>query len=100
MRHMAEPGYLWAVIQGWLDAQRYPPSQRQLARAIGVSHGLITEWKYARAFAGPKALERLAEELRVPYEVVLDAALNDAGYRSPEPKHPERNSNGSTRTGT
>ena len=96
---MSEPGHLWAVIQKWMDAMPYPPSQRQLAKAIGVSHGLITEWKYARAFAGPEALERLAKEMRVPYEVVLDAALRDAGYRTPEHNHGDR-ADRSTKTGT
>ena len=99
MSEQSRPGHLWQVIQAWIDAQPYPPSQRRLAKAIGVSHGLITEWKYARAFAGPEALERLAREMRVPYEVVLDAALRDAGYRTPD-HSPGSHSGGSTKTGT
>lgn len=78
-----KPGHLWAVIQEWIDDHHYAPTQRQLAKRIGVSHGSITEWKYARSFPGPRALERLAAEMRVPYERVLDAALKDAGYRTP-----------------
>lgn len=91
---MAEPtGYLWAVIQEWIDAHPYPPTQRQLAKRIGVSHGIITEWKYARSFASPQSLERLAAEMRVPYERVLDAALHDAGYRRPPDPQVNGNNN-------
>lgn len=81
---MAEhTGYLWAVIQEWLDAQPYAPSQRKLAGRIGVGHSTITDWKYARTLPAVDDLKALAEELRVPYERVLDAALIDHGYREP-----------------
>lgn len=79
---MAElTGALWAVIQEWIDAQPYPPSQRKLASRIGVGHSTITDWKYCRTFPSPEDLLALAAEIRVPYERVLDAALRDGGYR-------------------
>lgn len=95
-----KPGFLWDVIQEWIDSHRYPPTQRQLAKRIGVSHSIITEWKYGRSFPGPEALERLATELRVPYERVLDAALHDAGYRHAEPpEDPARHTSKRRRSG-
>lgn len=79
---MAEPtGELWAVIQEWIDAQPYPPSQRKLATRIGVGHSTVTDWKYRRTLPAPEDLRALAIEIRVPYERVLDAALRDHGYR-------------------
>lgn len=74
-------GHVWAVIQEWLDAQPYPPSQRKLAARIGVGHSTLTDWKYARTFPSPEDLRALAAEIGVPYERVLDAALKDGGYR-------------------
>lgn len=80
-------GELWALIQQWLDAIPYPPSQRRLAARVGVSSSALTEWKYGRGFPTPDNLKALAEEIGVPYERVLDAALIDRGYRTPrDPK--------------
>lgn len=88
-----QTGHLWAVIQEWQDAQPWkPPSQRELAERIGVSHSTVTDWKYARTFPNPRDLKELAKALRVPYERVLDAALQDADYRDPPSGKPERES--------
>lgn len=76
-----QTGHLWAVIQEWLDAQPYPPSQRKLAGRIGVGHSTITDWKYARTLPAVADLKALASEIAVPYERVLNAALIDHGYR-------------------
>ena len=78
-----QTGHLWAVIQEWLDAQVYKPSQRRLADRIGVGHSTITDWKYARTQPSPGDLRALAQEIGVPYERVLNAALVDSGYREP-----------------
>lgn len=75
------PGYLWAIIQEWLDSMPYPPSQRKLAARLGVSSSVVTDWKYGTGFPKPSALEALAAEMGVPYERVLDAVLKDRGYR-------------------
>ncbi|MCM0619821.1 helix-turn-helix domain-containing protein [Nocardioides bruguierae] len=77
-----KPGHLWAVIQDWLDTFRYrPPSQRDLAKVLGVSSSSLTEYKYARNMPPPIVVVRLAREMRVPYELVLNAVLEDHGYR-------------------
>lgn len=77
------PGELWAIIQQWMDAMPYPPSQRQLAKRLGVSSSVLSDWKYGEGFPSPARLERLAAEMRVPYERVLNAVLIDRGYRAP-----------------
>lgn len=77
-----QPGHLWAVIQEWLDAFRFrPPSQRELAPKLRVSASTFGDYKYARAMPSPAFLILLAEEIGVPYERLLDAALEDQGYR-------------------
>lgn len=79
------PGALWQLIQEWMDAIAYPPSQRRLANRLEVSASALTDWKYGRGFPAPDTLRRLAAEIGVPYERVLDAVLRDRGYREPEP---------------
>jgi transcriptional regulator with XRE-family HTH domain len=77
------PGYLWAIIQEWMDAMPYPPSQRDLAKRLEISSSVLSDWKYGEGFPSPERLVRLALEIRVPYERVLDAVLIDRGYRAP-----------------
>jgi len=75
------PGHLWAIVQEWMDSIPYPPSQRKLATRLEVSPSALTDWKYGDGFPDPDALRRLAAEIGVPYERVLDAVLRDRGYR-------------------
>lgn len=77
------PGALWEVIQSWMDSIPYPPSQRKLAARIEISPSAMSDWKYGRGFPHPDDLRRLAAEIGVPYERVLDAVLVDRGYREP-----------------
>lgn len=86
------PGYLWAIVQEWMDSIPYPPSQRKLANRLGVSPSAVTDWKYGDGFPEPAALKRLATEIGVPYERVLDAVLRDRGYREDPPATTERGS--------
>lgn len=76
-----QPGHLWALVQDWLDALVYPPSQRKLAAQLDISASALSQWKYAEGFPTPGNLRRLAAEIGVPYERVLDAVLRDQGYR-------------------
>lgn len=78
------PGHLWAIVQEWMDSMPYPPSQRKLAARVSVSPSALSEWKYGMGFPDPDALRRLAVEMAVPYERVLDAVLKDRGYREEE----------------
>lgn len=74
-------GVLWALIQQWLDSMPYPPSQRRLASRLAISPSALSDWKYGEGFPSPEHLYRLATEIQVPYEKVLDAVLQDRGYR-------------------
>ena len=86
MTEKRRPGLLWALVQEWMDSIPYPPSQRKLAARIRVSASAVSDWKYGSGFPEPAALKRLAAEIQVPYERVLDAVLKDRGYRtSPSP---------------
>jgi hypothetical protein len=55
-----QTGRLWAIVQEWLDAMPYPPSQRKLAARLQVSSSVVTDWKYgsgmplAGAFTGAR----------------------------------------------
>lgn len=84
------PGEVWALVQAWMDSIPYPPSQRKLAARIGISPSALSDWKYGRGFPDPSDLRRLAEEIGVPYERVLDAVLIDRGYRTKRTKNEER----------
>lgn len=75
------PGHLWALVQEWMDSIPYPPSQRRLATRLDISPSALSDWKYGEGFPAPDALRRLAAEIGVPYERVLDAVLRDRGYR-------------------
>jgi transcriptional regulator with XRE-family HTH domain len=75
-------GAVWDLIQSWMDSLRpYPPSQRRLAAALEVSPSTVSDYKYKRSMPAPDAIDKLAAEIRVPAEVVLDAFLRDQGYR-------------------
>ena len=71
---------VWGLIQAWMDSMPYPPSQRKLAERIGVSPGLISDWKYGESMPSPDLVKALADEIGVRYERVLDAFLADHGY--------------------
>lgn len=75
-----ETGAVWALIQTWMDGMSYPPSQRKLAERVGVSPGLVSDWKYKDSMPAPDLVRALADEIGVRYERVLDAFLEDHGY--------------------
>lgn len=77
-------GHLWALIQEWMDGMLYPPSQRKLAKRLGVAPNTVTEWKYGDSFPSPEHLKALAAHIGVPYARALDAALADRGYDPPK----------------
>lgn len=76
------PGALWAVVQEWLDSMPYPPSERQIARRVGVSASALGNWKRGEAFPSPANLRALAAEIGAPYERLLNGVLIDQGYRT------------------
>lgn len=80
---MTETSHTWGLIQDWLDAQPWHISQAQLAKKIGVSTSLVTDWKYGRSVPNPENLRELAAVIEVSPERLIDAMLKDEGYRAP-----------------
>lgn len=62
------------------------PSEASIARAIEVAPQTINSWRNRgiRELPDVAIMERLAIYLNVPYRAVLEAALVDAGYASPD----------------
>jgi len=84
---------MWALIQGWADAQRFPPTQAKLAEHLGISKSLASVWKQGGTLPRPEQLRRVSETTRIDYLELLTAALTDAGYLQREElmgnaKHP------------
>lgn len=82
---MSEVTHLWRVIQEWLDAQRFPPSQSRLGESMGVTRSTISDWKLGNAKPTPEHLHRLADLLAptlgpMVYNRLLEALLTDMGY--------------------
>jgi hypothetical protein len=76
---------LWALVQGYLDRQEWPVSERRLAERLGyASSSTFDNWRHPRQLPSSQALARFAALSGTPYQRVLDAALTDAGYL-PEP---------------
>lgn len=73
-------GELWAVIQRYIDNQRYRPSERQIANELGVSPQAMTKWKRPVGLPARDSLVAIARLTGVPYRQVLDAVLVDIDY--------------------
>lgn len=84
MTRDGRPGYLWAIVQEWRDSMPYPPSERQIAKRLGVSPSALGAWKRAESFPTATNLRALAAEIGAPYERLLNAVLIDQGYRTPD----------------
>lgn len=74
-------GKLWDIVQAHRDAQKYPPSERQIARALDISPTALSNWREPKALPSAKNLRALAQLAGVPYSAVLEAALEDTGYK-------------------
>lgn len=73
-------GQLWDLIQEHIDSQPYPPSERQIARKLGVSQTTLANWRTPRRLVAKEHLVAIAALTRVPYRRVLDALLADIDY--------------------
>jgi transcriptional regulator with XRE-family HTH domain len=76
-------GKLYDLIQEHVDAQTYPPSERQLAKELGVSQTTLANWRTPKKLIAKEHLESIARVTRNPYGRVLEALLEDIGYRDP-----------------
>lgn len=74
--------HLGELVQAHIDAQQYPPSERALASRIGIAQSGLAKWRKGPLSRVPDVdnLRSAARVLGVPYRVVLNAALHDAGY--------------------
>lgn len=72
-----------------IDAYRleHGASERFIAEKIGVSHALIGKWKKGQyvTVPGEPIMRALARQIRVPYEVVIQAALDDTYFKNDKP---------------
>lgn len=83
----AELGELGRLIKTWANAQRFPPSQRELARELGVSQQLVSNWMRGnyKASLKPSHLAAVARMLGDPdpngriYQGALTSMLRDLG---------------------
>lgn len=76
-------GRLFDLIQAHIDAQAYPPSDRELAKRIGVSPTTLSNWRSPKKLLDKDHLVAIANVTGNPYHRVLDALLEDIGYATP-----------------
>lgn len=76
--------HVWALIQQWMDAQFFRVSQAQLAEKIGVSRSALSQWKTGQARPRPEHLRALHRATRIDYDLLVEAVVQDMGYRDPE----------------
>ncbi len=70
---------LMRLIRAHLD--RYGVTQAEFARRVGTSPQTVQNWRdEIRALPDAKHLHGVAEVIGVPYVLVLEAVLTDAGY--------------------
>jgi transcriptional regulator with XRE-family HTH domain len=84
-------GKLYDLIQEHIDSQQYPPSPRQVAKQLGVTQTTLSNWREPKQLIDKKHLLAIAQVTRNPYARVLDALLQDIGYRdagAPPPTPP------------
>lgn len=71
---------LMRIIQAHLD--RYGVSRAEFARRAGTTPQTVNNWRHQlKSLPDAAHLRGVAEVTGVPYLIVLDAALVDAGYR-------------------
>lgn len=73
-------GRLYDLIQEHIDGQMYPVSERQIAKAIGVTPTALSNWRNPKRLIEKKHLLAIARVTRNPYSTVLYALLEDINY--------------------
>lgn len=77
---MAKETRLWRLVEQWIDAQRFPPSQAKIAEAVGVKPTAFSQWKLGHTQPKPEHLRKLAEVTGIEYRLLLAAVNADTGY--------------------
>lgn len=73
-------GQLYDLIQQHIDSQTYPPTERQVAKQLGVTQTTLANWRNPRRLIAKEHLVAISRVTRVPYSRVLDALLEDINY--------------------
>lgn len=73
-------GKFYDLIQAHIDSQRYPVTERQVARALGVSQTTLSNWRKPKKLIDKDHLIAVSELTGVRYGRVLDALLEDIDY--------------------
>ena len=83
-------GQLWDYMQGYIDRQDGPMSERTLAALLGyASSSVFDNWREPKGLPSAAHLSRASELTGESYMRLLDAALHDAGYLpQPPPVEP------------
>lgn len=81
-------GRLYDLIQEYVDRQKYPPSERQLAKEIGVTQTTLKNWRTPKGMISKAHLESIAKVTGNPYATVRNAWLEDVGLLNPGPSAP------------
>ena len=76
-------GRLYDLIQEHIDAQRYPPTESQLAKELKVTQTTLSNWRNPKGLIKKEHLESIARVTRNPYRVVRDAWLEDVDMLHP-----------------
>lgn len=79
-------GRLWDLVHNYTDNLDFKVSERQLAAKLGyASSSTFQGWREPKSLPSAQGLARFAFLARLPYQRVLDAALEDVGYL-PQPR--------------
>lgn len=73
-------GRVWDLIEQHQNSVPYGASVRSIAKAAGVNHTMLAKWTSIKRLPEPDHLRAVARQINVPYRVLLEAALFDAGY--------------------
>lgn len=73
-------GLLWDILQKHMDNAPYHPSERAVARKLGVAPNTLAHWRDLKRLPSRENLQAIADLAGVRYSVVLEAALYDTGY--------------------
>jgi transcriptional regulator with XRE-family HTH domain len=77
-------GKFYDLIQRHIDEQPYPPSERKVARTLGVTPSTLSNWREPKQLIEKRHIESVAELAGVTYARALDALLDDIGYMPPQ----------------
>lgn len=73
-------GQVWDLVEQHMRETPYGTSGRQIATHAGLKPSTFAAWKNLKSLPSPDHLRAVARQINVPYRVLLDAALTDAGY--------------------